>query len=154
MENVADYPRPPRVEPVAQRIRVVLGGVTVADTTRAQRVLETTHPPVYYVPREDVAAGALAPARGGTTFCEWKGSATYFDVVAGERRAERAAWAYPEPAPGFEPIRNGVAFYCAPMDACFVGEEQATPQPGGFYGGWVTSAVEGPFKGSPGTAGW
>ena len=154
MESVHDYPRPPRLEPVSQRIRVVLGGVVVAETVRAQRVLETTHPPVYYVPSEDVLAGSLQPSGGGTSFCEWKGSASYFDVVGGAERAERAAWSYPEPSPGFEPIRDAVAFYCAPMDACFVGEEQATPQPGGFYGGWVTSWIEGPFKGSPGTHGW
>jgi len=154
MESVHDYPRPPRLEPVSQRIRVVLGGVVVAETVRAQRVLETTHPPVYYVPREDVLAGSLQPAGGGTSFCEWKGSASYFDVVGGAERAERAAWSYPEPSPGFEPIRAAVAFYCAPMDACFVGDEQATPQPGGFYGGWVTSWIEGPFKGGPGTHGW
>lgn len=154
MERVADYPRPPRLEPVSDRIRVILGGVTVADSTRAHRVLETTHPPVYYVPREDVLAGALEPTGGRATVCEWKGSATYFDIVGGARRAERAAWSYPEPARGFEPIRDAVAFYCAPMDACFVGEEQATPQPGGFYGGWVTSSIEGPFKGGPGAADW
>ncbi len=142
MERVADYPRPPRLEPVSDRIRVILGGVTVADSTHAQRVLETTHPPVYYVPREDVLAVALEPTGGRATVCEWKGSATYFDIVGGARRAERAAWSYPGPARGFEPIRDAVAFHCAPMDACFVGEEQATPQPGGFYGG------------GPGTAGW
>ena len=147
MESVLDYPRPPRLEPVPQRIRVVFGGVTVADTTGAHRVLETTHPPVYYVPRADVLAGALVASGGGTTFCEWKGTARYFDVVAAERRSERAAWSYPAPTAGFEAITDAVAFYCAPMDACFVGEEQATPQPGGFYGGWVTSGIVGPFKG-------
>ncbi|MBA2297444.1 MAG: DUF427 domain-containing protein [Actinobacteria bacterium] len=154
MENVADYPRPPRLEPVTARIRVVFGGRTIADTTRAHRVLETTHPPVYYVPREDVMIEALDPSGGHTTSCEWKGRASYFDVVARRQRAERAAWSYADPARGFEPIRDAVAFYCAPMDACFVGAEQATPQPGGFYGGWVTSSIGGPFKGGPGTAGW
>lgn len=147
MESVHDYPRPPKVEPVPQRIRVVFGGVTVADTTRAHRVLETTHPPVYYIPRDDVLAGTLEASGGGTTFCEWKGSARYFDLVAGERRSERAAWSYPAPTAGYEAIRDAVAFYCGPLDACFVGEEQATPQPGGFYGGWVTSGIVGPFKG-------
>lgn len=154
MENVAEYPRPPRIEPVSQRIRVVFGGVTVAETTQAHRVIETTHPPVYYIPRGDVLEEALEPSRRGTTYCEWKGSATYFDVLGGGQRAEGAAWSYPEPAPGFEPIRNAVAFYCAPMDACFVGDERASPQPGGFYGGWVTSGIVGPFKGGPGTADW
>ncbi len=132
----------------------MFGGVAIADTTRSHRVLETTHPPVYYVPSGNVRAGVLEPSRGGTTFCEWKGSATYFDVVVGDRRAERAAWSYPDPSTGFEPIRDALAFYCAPMDACFVGDEQATPQPGGFYGGWVTSGIAGPFKGALGTAGW
>ncbi len=153
MERVADYPRPPRVEPVPERIRVTLGGVTVADTTHAHRVLETTHPPVYYVPREDVLSGALEPA-GGTTFCEWKGTARYLDVLGGDRRVERGAWTYPDPSPGFEAIRDAVAFYCAPMDECLVGEERAEPQPGGFYGGWVTGGIEGPFKGAPGTLHW
>jgi uncharacterized protein (DUF427 family) len=154
MESVHDYPRPPRLEPVSQRIRVVLGGVTVADTTGAHRVLETTHPPVYYLPAVDVLPGALEPSRGGASHCEWKGTARYFDVLGGGRRAERAAWSYPEPTANFEVIRDAVAFYCGPMDACLVGEEQATPQPGGFYGGWVTSWIEGPFKGGPGTHGW
>lgn len=154
MESVHDYPRPPRVETVPERIRVVFGSVTIADSTRAHRVLETTHPPVYYVPRDDVVAGALEAVEGGASFCEWKGSAGYFDVLAGGQRAERAAWSYPSPATGFEPIRDAVAFYCAPMDACLVGDEHATPQPGGFYGGWVTSAIAGPFKGEPGTVGW
>lgn len=154
MERAADYPRPPRVERVPERIRVVLGGVTVADTTRAHRVLETTHPPVYYVPREDVLPGSVEPAGGGTSFCEWKGSARYLDVRGGDRRVERGAWTYPDPAAGFEEIRDAVAFYCAPMDACLVGEERAEPQPGGFYGGWVTSGIEGPFKGAPGTLHW
>jgi len=146
MESVLDYPRPPRVELVPQRVRVVFGGVAVADSTRASRVLETTHPPVYYIPREDVLEQALEASGGKGTFCEWKGSARYFDVVAGGRRAERAAWSYPDPAAGFEQLRDAVAFYCAPMDACYVGEEQATPQPGGFYGGWVTADIIGPFK--------
>jgi uncharacterized protein (DUF427 family) len=152
-EAVSDYPRPPRVEPTDRRIRVVLGGETIVDTRRAQRVLETTHPPVYYVPFEDVRAGALEPS-DRTTFCEWKGSASYYDVVAGETRAERAAWTYRDPLPGFEAIRDAVAFYPAAMDACFVDDERVEPQPGGFYGGWITSELVGPFKAAPGTSGW
>jgi len=139
---------------VTARIRVVFEGRTVADSFRAHRVLETTHPPVYYVPRDDVAAGALEAAGSGTSFCEWKGTARYFDIVGNGNRAARAAWSYADPTAGFEAIRNAVAFYCAAMDACFVGDEQATPQPGGFYGGWVTSGIAGPFKGEPGTSGW
>lgn len=152
-ESVWDYPRPPRLEDVAARIRVVFGGRVVADTLRAKRVLETSHPPTYYIPPEDIAPGCLEPV-AGTSFCEWKGVARYFDVVVGDERAPRAAWSYPEPAPSFEAIAGYVAFYPGPMDACYVGEERARPQPGGFYGGWITSAIRGPFKGGPGTRGW
>ena len=152
-ESVRDYPRPPRVEPTGRRIRVVLGGETIVDTRRAHRVLETSHPPVYYVPLEDVAPGVLEPSSGGTTFCEWKGDASYYDVAAGGRREERAAWTYHDPSPGFESIRDAVAFYAGPMDACFVDDERVEPQPGGFYGGWITSDVTGPFKGERERAG-
>ncbi len=152
-ESVWDYPWPPRLEPVARRVRVVFGGRTIADSTRAFRVLETSHPPTYYVPRADVAADALEPA-AGESFCEWKGTARYFDVVAGGRRAPRAAWSYPEPFPAFAAIAGHVAFYAGPMDACYVGDEQARPQPGRFYGGWITADVVGPFKGEPGSRGW
>jgi uncharacterized protein (DUF427 family) len=152
-ESVWDYPRPPRVEPVAQPIRVVFDGAVIADTRAAWRVLETSHPPVYYIPPADVAAGALVRTPRGS-FCEWKGAAVYFTVRSGSREAPDAAWAYPSPAPGFEPIRDHVAFYAGPMDACWVGDERATPQPGGFYGGWITSTVVGPFKGVEGSWGW
>ena len=149
VESVWDYPRPPRVEPVAQRIRVVFGGETIVDSTRVVRVLETSHPPVYYVPFDDVVEGALQPARGRSTFCEWKGSASYFDVAGGNgRRAERAAWTYPQPLPGYETLRERVAFYAAPMDECTVDGEVAVPQDGGFYGGWITREIVGPFKGA------
>ena len=141
VESVADYPRPPRVEPVSKRIQVVLGGVTVADTTRSHRVLETTHPPTYYVPREDVRGEALVPSGGRTTFCEWKGVATYFDVVAGSARAERAAWTYLDPTASFEPIRDAIAFYCRPMDECLVDAERAEPEANPYYGGWVTADI-------------
>lgn len=141
MESVADYPRPPRVEPVSKRIQVVLAGVTVADTTRSHRVLETTHPPTYYVPREDVLDEAVIPSGGRTTFCEWKGVATYFDVVAGHVRAERAAWTYLDPSVGFEAIRGALAFYCRPMDECLVDGERAEPEANPYYGGWVTADI-------------
>jgi uncharacterized protein (DUF427 family) len=153
-ESVWDYPRPPRVEPSERRIRVVLGGEAIVDTRRSWRVLETSHPPVFYVALEDVRAGALQPAGGRTTFCEWKGAAAYYDAVAGGARAERAAWTYRDPLPGFEAIRDAVAFYPGRVEACFVDDEQVEPQPGDFYGGWITSEIEGPFKGSPGSAGW
>jgi uncharacterized protein (DUF427 family) len=153
-ENVWDYRRPPSVEPTERRIRIELDGVTIVDTRRAHRVLETSHPPIYYLPVSDIASGALVGSPGGATFCEWKGDASYYDVVAGERRAKRAAWTYHDPLPGFESIRDAVAFYPALMDACWVDDERVEPQPGGFYGGWITSDIVGPFKGEPGTSGW
>jgi uncharacterized protein (DUF427 family) len=152
-ENVQDYPRPPAVEPVADRLSVVLGGVEVAATTRGYRVLETHHAPTYYFPPEDIAPGALRAA-AGSSFCEWKGAARYFDVAGGGRTASRAAWAYPAPTPAFAAIAGYVAFYPAPMDGCFVGDVQVRPQPGGFYGGWVTPNLYGIVKGGPGTEGW
>ena len=152
-ESVWDYPRPPRLEHVPERIRIVFGGQVLADTTSALRVLETSHPPTYYVPPDDIADGALVPAGGGST-CEWKGPAVYYDVVFGGSRAPRAAWAYLAPWAPFERLARHVAFYAAAMEACFVGDERAEPQPGGFYGGWVTAKVVGPFKGGPGSMGW
>jgi len=152
-ERVADYPRPPRLEPSIRRVRIVLGGETIAETTAAFRVLETTHPPTWYLPQSAFAPGVLRPAPG-QSFCEWKGMARYWTLVAGGRTAERAGWSYPMPNPAFAAIRDHVAVYAGAMDACFVDKERVTPQPGGFYGGWITSDVEGPFKGGPGTAGW
>jgi len=152
-ESVWDYPRPPRVEETAERVTVDLGGARVVDTVRAVRVLETSHPPVYYVPREDVADGALLPA-AGSSFCEFKGRAAYLDVVAGDAVAPRAAWYYPTPEPGYELLVGRVAIYPGRMAACAVGGEDVTAQEGDFYGGWITSRVVGPFKGAPGTLGW
>lgn len=151
-ESVWDYPRPPRVELVTERVCVLLDGEVVAETTRAQRVLETSHPPVYYIPRDDVRAGALEDAPG-SSFCEWKGRARYHTVRLGGRTLLRVAWSYPDPTPAFAAIRDHVAFYLDPLVGV-VGDERATPQPGRFYGGWVTSRVVGPFKGEPGTAHW
>ncbi len=148
-----DYPRPPRLEAVPERIVVVVGGVVVADTTGAYRVLETSHPPTYYLPPGDWAPGALEPA-AGSSFCEWKGRAAYWTVVGGARREEAAAWSYPDPTPAFSLLRDHVAVYCARTDRCTVGGAEASPQPGGFYGGWVTDRVVGPFKGIPGSWGW
>ena len=152
-ESVWDYPRPPRLEPVTARLEVVLGGETVADTTRGYRVLETSHPPNYYFPPGDVREGALERTNGAS-FCEWKGRAHYYAVHGGDVVAPDAAWAYDAPSAAFEPIRGYVAFYAGRMDACFVDGDRAEPQPGGFYGGWITSAVVGPFKGGPGSRGW
>jgi uncharacterized protein (DUF427 family) len=152
-ESAWAYPRPPRLEAVTAHLVVVLGGVTIADTTRAYRVLETSHPPNYYLPPDDVAPGALVPS-SGTSFCEWKGRAHYFTVRGGDRVEDDAAWAYAAPSEAFAPLRDHVAFYAGRMDACFVDGERVVPQPGGFYGGWITSAVVGPFKGGPGSRGW
>lgn len=152
-ESVWDYPRPPRVESISDRVTVTLGGVRVVDTTRAVRVLETSHPPVYYVPRADVADGVLEKA-AGDSFCEFKGRAKYLSLRAGGVLAERAAWYYPSPTPGFEPLIDTVAIYPSAMDECVVGGEVVTPQEGDFYGGWITSKVVGPFKGAAGTWGW
>jgi uncharacterized protein (DUF427 family) len=152
-ESVWDYPRPPRLEPVTARLVVVLGGESIADTTRGHRVLETSHPPNYYFPPHDIAPGALERTAGGS-FCEFKGRAHYYTVRGGERVEPEAAWGYDHPSPGFDSLAGRVAFYAGRMDACFVDGEPVTPQPGGFYGGWITSDVAGPFKGGPGSRGW
>lgn len=152
-ESVWDYPRPPRVEPTDESVEIRLGGVVVASSTRALRVLETSHPPTYYVPVEDFVAGALRPA-AGSSWCEFKGTATYWDVVAGDVVAAGAGWSYPRPTAGFEALVDHVAVMPAAVDACTVDGEVVVPQEGGFYGGWVTSRVVGPFKGGPGTRGW
>jgi uncharacterized protein (DUF427 family) len=153
MESVWDYPRPPRVEQSARRVRVEFAGEVIADTTRARRVLETSHPPVYYIPPEDVRAEFLRPGRR-RTFCEFKGEASYYDLVAGGREVRDAAWSYSRPSAGFEAIRDHIAFYPGRVDAAFVDDEAVVAQPGDFYGGWITSDIEGPFKGGPGTGGW
>jgi uncharacterized protein (DUF427 family) len=152
-ESVWDYPRPPRVETSTRRVRVEFAGVEVADSIRAVRVLETAGAPCWYLPREDVRTDLLESANY-RTFCEWKGSADHFDLVAGGRRSRRAAWSYPEPSPGYEAIAGFIAFYASRVDVATVDGERVTPQPGGYYGGWVTSDVVGPFKGEPGTEGW
>jgi uncharacterized protein (DUF427 family) len=152
-ESVWDYPRPALAERTTVRIRIELGGVVIAETRRAVRTLETSHPPSYYIPPGDIAPGVLVPT-AGSSFCEWKGHARYFDLVAGGARRERAAWSYPDPTASFTILRDHVAFYAAAMDGCFVDGERVVPQPGGFYGGWITSAVAGPFKGGPGSRFW
>ncbi|MEM6295724.1 MAG: DUF427 domain-containing protein [Myxococcota bacterium] len=152
-ESVWDFPRPPRLEAWGERVRIEFGGREIANTTAALRVLETSHPPTYYIPPADVDPEVLRRAPGAS-MCEWKGTAAYFDVVVGEHVATKSAWAYPDPFEDFAEVRDHLAFYCAAMDACWVGEHRAQPQPGGFYGGWVTAHVVGPFKGGPGSAGW
>jgi uncharacterized protein (DUF427 family) len=152
-ESVWDYPRPPRLERSHFDIEVVLGGVVVARTQDALRVLETSHPPTFYLPMSCFVTGALRPAGGGS-FCEWKGQAAYLDVLGGETVAARAAWYYPTPTPPYAAIADHVALYPGAMDRCTVDGEVVRAQPGGFYGGWVTSSVVGPFKGDPGTMSW
>ncbi len=153
MESVWDYPRPPRLEAVDRRIRVVFAGETIADTTAAFRVLETSHPPNYYLPAGDIVDGCLTRARG-SSFCEWKGTAHYYDVVIGDAVAAEAAWGYDRPTRTYAAIAGYVAFYAGRMDACLVDEEVVEAQPGGFYGGWITADLVGPFKGDPGTQRW
>jgi uncharacterized protein (DUF427 family) len=146
-ESVWDYPRPPRVEPFRKRVRVIFNGETVADSTQSIRVLETSHPPVYYIPKDDVRMDLLSSTQTAT-YCEWKGTATYWTLTAGERISPDAAWSYEQPIAGFEPIQGHLAFYAARVDACYVADEQVQAQAGGFYGGWVTADIVGPFKGA------
>ncbi len=152
-ESVWDYPRPPALRASSELVEVRHGGQRVARTRRSWQVLETSHPPTYYLPVESFADGVLVPI-AGTTWCEWKGEAAYFDLVVGEQRAPRAAWHYPDPAPAYVALRGHVAVMPAQVEACFVDGEVVRPQEGGFYGGWITSKVAGPFKGARGTRGW
>jgi uncharacterized protein (DUF427 family) len=153
MESVWDYPRPPRVERTWSRVTIVHAGQLIADSDRCRRVLETSHPPVYYVPRDDVADGVLQPGTG-RSFCEFKGVAGYWDVVVGPDRVSQAGWSYEEPTPGYTEITSAVAFYPSRVDECRVAGELVRSQEGDFYGGWITADVTGPFKGGPGTTGW
>lgn len=152
-ESVWDYPRPPALEVVSERIRIEFCGVPIADSLNAKRILETSHPPVYYLPLSDIKPGVLKP-RPGTSWCEWKGRASYYDVALEDCVAKKAAWFYPNPSPAFQDIANYVAFYADKMDACYIGDERVEAQPGSFYGGWITSNIVGPFKGGKGTIGW
>ena len=152
-ESVWDYPRPPRLESFAGLITIELGGEVIASTDRGWRVLETSHPPTYYLPRSAFRDGVLREAPG-SSWCEWKGRARYFDLVTGTAVAAKAAWNYPEPAAGFAEISDAVAVMAAAVDRCTVNGETVVAQPGGFYGGWITSWVAGPFKGGAGSAGW
>ena len=152
-ESVWDYPRPPRLEHVRKPAQIVFGGRTIVDATECFRVLETSHPPVYYFSPDFVATGVLRPA-SGSSMCEWKGEADYFDVQSNGQVARRAAWRYTAPMETFVPIAGFMAFYAGPMDRCSVGGEIVTPQPGSFYGGWITPGIVGPFKGEAGSLGW
>ncbi|MEI6043569.1 MAG: DUF427 domain-containing protein [Chloroflexota bacterium] len=152
-ESVWDYPRPPRLEDSTNHIQVVFNGVVIAETRRAKRILETSHPPVYYIPLEEVKQDYLT-VTSNQTYCEWKGSASYYTVTAGDKSVPNAAWFYPNPTPSFEAIKDYVAFYPGKMGGCYVNGEQVQSQPSDFYGGWITSEIVGPFKGGAGTLGW
>jgi len=154
MENVWDYPRPPALVPCERRVRIEFGGVVVADSTAALRVLETSHPPTIYVPPADIVAGALRAVPGRGSLCEWKGDAQYLDVLGGERVAPASAWAYAAPVARYAALTDHVAFYPSRMDACWLDDERVQSQEGDFYGGWITTDLEGPFKGGRGTLGW
>ena len=149
MERVRDYPRPPRLEASQDQIRVEALGKILVETQRSLRVLETFHPPTYYLPPEAMNQGLLVPAPGRPSFCEWKGVASYYDVVAGEQRINRSVWTYNHPSERFRELAGWFALYPGQMDGCWVNGERVIPQQGGFYGGWITSQVEGPFKGDP-----
>lgn len=153
-ESVWDYPRPPRVEPWPGEVIVECGGGRIATSRRAVRVLETSHPPVFYLPPADVTPGVLRASAAGSTWCEFKGRASYWDVVVADDVRRAAAWSYPQPRPRYEALRDLVAFYPGRVDACYVDGERVRAQDGDFYGGWVTGNLVGPFKGGPGTAGW
>ena len=152
-ESVWDYPRPPLVEPTQRHIKVTFNGQVVAETTRGARVLETASPPTIYCPPEDVRMDLLQPA-GHATVCEWKGTAEHFDLVVGDKVAQRAAWSYATPNPGYESIAGWISFYPGRVDEATMDDELVRPQAGGYYGGWITDNIVGPFKGDPGTDGW
>lgn len=152
-ESVWDYPRPPRVEETTRRIRVIFNEETIVDTTRALRVLETSHPPAYYLPAADFRTDLLTQT-SRRTFCEFKGAARYWTLRVGDRIAENVMWDYPDPTPNFQVLKGHFAVYPSRMDVCYINEERVQAQSGDFYGGWITSDIVGPFKGGPGTIGW
>jgi uncharacterized protein (DUF427 family) len=152
-ESVWDYPRPPRLESSSKHIQIIFNDVTIADSQNTYRVLETSHPPVYYLPPEDIKMEYLQET-AKQSFCEWKGVANYYTINVENKEVINAAWFYSNPTPDFTAIKNYVAFYPTKMDACYVDREKVQPQPGDFYGGWITKDIVGPFKGSSGTWGW
>ncbi|MEM9329156.1 MAG: DUF427 domain-containing protein [Bacteroidota bacterium] len=152
-ESVWDYPRPPKIEPFSGHLRIVLAGQVICDSNQSFRILETSHPPTYYIPESDFISGALK-ATSGQSFCEFKGMAHYYDVESGSVRARKAAWGYRAPSAPYADLEERVAVYAHMMEACFVNDEQVQAQDGDFYGGWINSWIVGPFKGAPGTWGW
>lgn len=162
-ESVWDYPRPPRLEPTGRRIRVAHMGLLIADTADALRVLETSHPPVYYIPQTDLRMEFLKPKKNKRTFCEFKGEAIYWNILIPQNKEsdrgqeiliESAAWSYEDPQPEYAQMAGHLAFYASRVSECWVDEERVVSQPGDFYGGWITADVVGPFKGGAGTLGW
>ena len=155
-ESVWDYPRPPRLERTNKHIKVYWNEQLIASTNKAYRVLETSHPPVYYIPSHDIKPGWLQASKNRQTFCEWKGSAVYWDIMDknGQIVSPAAARSYPSPNAAFAPIEDYLAFYPSRVSACFVNDEEVQAQAGDFYGGWITKDIVGPFKGEPGTWGW
>ncbi len=159
VESVWDYPRPPRLEQSGRLLRIVHGGEVIAETSRAWRILETSHPPVYYIPQADIAMQWLTRSARRSSFCEWKGSAVYWNVdlrslAPNATVVQDAAWSYPDPSSAYRELRDHLAFYASRVDECTIDGERVKAQPGDFYGGWITSHVRGPFKGAPGTLGW
>jgi len=154
VESVWEYPRPPKLEPVPQRLRILHRGIPLADTVSALRILETSHPPVYYIPREDVAVDRLRPSASRQSFCEFKGLASYWDLVVEGPALRDVGWSYARPVAAYAQIAGHLAFYASKVDECWVGDERVVAQAGDFYGGWITKNLRGPFKGAPGTLGW
>jgi len=152
-ESVWDYPRPPRLERSPKRAEVYFAGERIADSRRAVRILETSHPPVFYIPEGDVRT-ALLTRTEQRSFCEFKGGAVYWTLLLNGQTAQNAAWSYPKPTKGFEAIQDYLAFYPSRVEACLVDGERVQAQAGDFYGGWLTAEIKGPFKGEPGTWGW
>lgn len=152
-ESVWDYPRPAICEPTSRRIQIIHNGVMLADSSAAWRTLETSHPPTYYLPPGDIAMQHLA-ANTRRSLCEWKGQAHYWDVAIGGDHFSSTAWSYPSPTHAFQAIAGFIAFYPYPFSQCLVDGERITPQPGGFYGGWISQYEAGPFKGGPGSRFW
>ncbi|GCF09343.1 DUF427 domain-containing protein [Dictyobacter arantiisoli] len=152
-ESVWDYPRPPRLEDSQKLIQIVLNGIEIAHTQHAKRVLETSQPPTYYIPPEDVKMEYFIPSHKHT-YCEWKGTASYYTITVGDISIPDAAWYYQHPSQGYEALSGYIAVYPSQMDACYVAGEKVQSQAGNFYGGWITSDIVGPFKGGAGTMGW
>jgi len=152
-ESVWNYPRPPKLERTSKLLRVEFAGMVIAETRNAFRLIETSHPPTYYIPEQEVKTDYLA-LTSHSTFCEFKGRAIYWTIKVGERKSENAAWSYPSPTNAYQALKNHFAFYVSRVDACFVEGERASAQEGDFYGGWITSDLIGPFKGERGTEGW